>query len=66
MSAVKAVKTSILCLFLFGLLMVLAGHRYKTQKLADNITWQDVHTELEHVEQARLELFSALQDKITR
>lgn len=60
----RSARTFIVCLFALGLTIAFAGHRHKTQQQAAKITWSDVNTELQHVEQARLELFSSLHTKL--
>lgn len=66
MPAVNAVRKMIACLFLCGVVLVVAGHQYQSRQQAAQITWHDVNIELQQVEVARAELFDALHDKIAR
>ncbi|MEM7256768.1 MAG: hypothetical protein AAF404_05215 [Pseudomonadota bacterium] len=65
MPAVSAVRKAIVCLFLCGVVLSVAGHRFQSKQQAAQITWHDVNQELQHVELARAELFDALHRKIT-
>ncbi len=64
MPEVDTARRIIVCLFVFGLLLSFAGHRYQSHQRASSITWHDVNTELQQVETARVELFEALNQKI--
>ena len=64
MPEVSAARKIIVCLFLLGLALTFAGHRHQTHQQASQITWQDVNHELQNVENARVELFTALNQKL--
>jgi len=64
MSEANGAGKIIVGLFAVGLVLALAGHRYQTHQQSEQITWHDVNVELQNVEQARIDLFSTLNDKI--
>ena len=64
MSEANGARKIVFGLFAVGLVLTLAGHRYQTHQQSAQITWHDVNVELQNVEQARIDLFSTLNDKI--
>ncbi len=63
MSAVSPLHKGVFFLLALGIVLCLAGHRYRTQQVESQITWQDVNIALQNVETAKLELFQSLNAK---
>lgn len=65
MPEVSVARKLIVCLFVFGVILTVAGHYYQARRSAAQITWHDVNVELQNVESARVDLFDALNQKMT-
>lgn len=53
----------IISLFVFGIVLCIAGHKYQSRQQARQISWQDVNVAMQDVESAKRELFQSLNAK---